>query len=178
MNFDDLKNNSMTFSANRNNVKPTFWLITWMMILLCLIATEITLQSVNSSHLASLNSVIYSIFGFSSIWVARFKTSSSCSIFNFAILSLLIVLLVAFLVCFAFFALRIIFLIDFSTNNTFRMITIFAIFMFVKFRKWFDLLAFRTSFCLNWFSHSLFLYKRLRLEPVAAHTVVGSAYFN
>ncbi len=40
------------------------------------------------------------------------------------------------------------------------LVTIFTRTIFVKFSSWFDLLAFRTIFCLNRIRHGLFLYKR------------------
>ncbi len=49
----------------------------------------------------------------------------------------------------------------------------------IKLRNKLDLLASGTSFCFNWFSHDLFLCKRLWLEPVAgtyqwsAHRIIS-----
>jgi len=46
--------------------------------------------------------------------------------------------------------------------------TAFSVAAYVKFRNWFNCLAFGTAFCFNWFRHFRFLNKRSCLEPVAS----------
>ena len=51
-------------------------------------------------------------------------------------------------------------------------------FIFMKFRQWFNLLAFGTFFRYDCFSHNRFSIKRLLLEPFAAQSAFGSFYYN
>lgn len=100
-----------------------------------------------------------------------FSITPFSSLFAFFALS------VAFLNGLTFFGLMIMFHNFITAYFAIMMNSIMRTSIFVKFRKLFEILAFGATFCLNCFSHSLFHFKRLRLEPIAAHTVVGSSYY-
>ncbi len=50
--------------------------------------------------------------------------------------------------------------------------------VFVKFRNWLNFFASTTVFCYDLLKHGFFLSKKLCLELITAHTVVGSFYSN
>ena len=161
----------MAISTNRNNIKPMFWFITVpVMVLLCLCGTVMALQGIRTGQFADSDSLIcapscFYVFGMPN--TIMFVADFPCDFAFFA-------LCVGFLIGFALLSLS----IRISARFTTTLETTFSIFAFVKFRKWFDFFAFGTSFGYNWFSHSLFLYKRLRLEPVVGHLpIAGSLYY-
>lgn len=149
----------MTRNTNSDNIKSMFWCIAGMMIVFCLFTTR-ALQSIDWRNFAISDGVVYSIFGFMLCWMAN-----------------AIFLYVAFLVCFATFCLAMFLTIFQTANLAIVLVAVICTTVFVKFRKWFDLLASRTIFCYNRFSHFCFSSKRDWLEPVAAHTAVGSSYY-
>jgi len=59
-------------------------------------------------------------------------------------------------------------LVGFATRITITLKPVFVSPVFVKLRKWFDLLAFRTSLGYDLLRHNRFLNKRLCLEPVCS----------
>lgn len=152
----------MTFYANRNNIKPKYWFITFVvMIFLCLFATS-TLKNTGTGYFAKFNSIVY---GNISIYFVGIILSELFE--RFLAFSACVVSFISTATHFSTFFC----LLKFSPKNgitsvTLILISIFTYLLFVKFRKWFDFLAMRTLFCLNCFSHSLFPYKRLRSESV------------
>ncbi len=136
----------MATSTNRNNIKPMFRFISVpMMILLCLVVTVIALMEIRSEQFATFDSNTYCTYKFFIFRMAFLIAFLVAIVGSSTFFSMLITLLSSF----TFFALPIAFLINF------------------------ELFAFRTKFCFNCFSHSLFPYKRLRLEPTS---VVGLFY--
>lgn len=176
----------MTFHTNRNYVKPMFWFVTPMVILLGFFGAIMTLQDVKVGEFAISNSIIYSNPGFCMIRMASKKTFYSCLKSNFAFRCFLIFLICFTMNSFAFFALSITFvggfaffrlLISFFARFAIALKPISLCSVFVKLRKRFNLVAFRASFRYDLFSHNQLPYSWLRLEPIAAHTVVGLFYF-
>lgn len=182
----------MTYMTDRNHVKPMFWGVALVVvILLCLLATR-TPQSIWTGQFTTSDSIIkilpclilfrilkavtfitlffiiFSLFGFSPILhiftEIRF-TLCRLTMFSLAFASKF----------FAFFILFIFFSADFTS----AFITTFCRIVFMKFRNWLDLLATATGFGYDLFSHNQLLYSWLRLEPVSRPILVsGSFYFN
>ena len=188
---------NMTFSANSNNIKQMFWFVAVpVMILLGGFRTIMAQQSIWAGQLAINNSLIYGLNGLLIFWMTNRKAPESIfSFFAFSISfhctfeffcfaksflsnSAFIAFLIMFFCRFTFFAPAIFFCTFQMAYFALASISILMFWMFVKFRKLFDLLAFRALFCLNCLSHNRLLYRRLRLEPVAVHTTaVGSLYY-
>lgn len=78
---------------------------------------------------------------------------------------------------FVLFSLSLTLLIYYCANLTFILFSQSRVFAIVKFSEGFNFFAFVTSSCFNWFRHGFFLTKKLCLEPITAHTVVGSLYY-
>lgn len=169
----------MTRNTHRNNFKPVFRCVTLVvMILLCWFWAVMALQRRRFGYFASQDYIIYSVSGPNLIWMSVIETLFCC----FAFLTLF----VTFFCSFALFALMINSLVEFvffsllirsSANFTTTFKSIFMGYIVMKFRNWFDCLAFRTLFCLNCLRHGLFPFQKGScLEPIAAHTAVGSLY--
>ena len=173
----------MTFYASRYNIEPMCFGISFMvMVFLCLVRAIITRQVFRHNEFTSCNSTTYSTSCFDSFGIAGSGmnfTSSTCSFVFFA-------LVVAFLSYFTFFTL----LIAPSASLSFLCLTvffdlfqpayfattsisIFALFVFVKFRQWLEFFALGTYFRYDGFRHNCFLNKQFCLEPITAHTVIG-----
>ena len=182
----------MTFFTSRNYIKIMFRRITKiMMVLLCRFGTIMTEQKFGRNQFTSNNSVMNNVacfppFGMLNVIAFFILSLSYFAFFGLSItflcgltFSASIITIISFSVySSALFCLAIFFYAFQVANFTRTYISILIVCLFVKFRNWFDLLAFSTLFCLNCFSHSLFLCKRLRLEPIAAHTAVGLLYTN
>lgn len=171
----------MTLTTNRNNIKPMFWFIAGMMILLCLFWAVPTLQRVRSRQFTSYDCITNCIFSFNSFGMSNIKTPSS----GFAFFALSITFLIILLREYKFFALLILppcnlkffcLRIYFPTRSTPTTISVFCTAIPVKCRKRLDLLAMTTSFNYDYFRHYFLLYRKFCLESVAAHTAVGSLY--
>jgi len=195
---------NITTLASRHYVKPIFGRITVpVMILLSRFMTIMTEQGIYTRQSTSLNSIIYGITGLESLRVFILKTLVFTLLINFTLFALVIVFpcnfafwgLSIFLFCFttnslAFWTLPIAFLSSFAfirlaislgalntTNFAIATMIVGMSFIFIKLRKWFDLFANGTSFDYYLLSHNRLLVRRLRLEPVAAYTAVGSFYY-
>lgn len=178
----------MTINTNRNNIKPMFRFITFVvMIMLSGLRTENAEQKSWRNQFACINCMIYSFSRF-----VFFRMFFACKLLiEFAFFTLIIFICPSFFCKFTFFRLRIPFMRQFSRFcfaifSLFNRLTGFAIILitccsvFVKFRNRFEVLAFRTTFCLNCLRHDLFLLKKgYCLEPVTGYApVVGSLYFH
>ncbi len=172
---------SMTRNTNRNNVKPMFGFVTWVMVLLCLFATG-TLQSIRARYFACSNGVVYSGCRFRALWEVITIFATFAFIVFSSFLSLDIFVSRFSIVDFANFTLTILFSIDVTTSFmayfAISLMTIFLISVFVKFGKRFSFLAGTTTFGYDLHSHFRLLYRRFWLKPIAAQTAVGSFYFN
>ena len=159
-----------------------------VMVLLCLFWAVCTFIRRGFLHFTSTDCIIYSILRFNKIWITRFEFFSYRFILlalsvtlmcSFAIFTFKIQFLIVFLINFTFFGLSVFLIHNNSARFTVALKTIISSSIFVKFRNCFELLALSTSFCFNCFRHGLFLLKKGScLEPVAAHTAVGSLYFD
>jgi len=180
----------MTMDTNRNNIKPVFRRIAFMvMVVYRLVATR-TLQRIRSRQCTSTNCATNSTCSFfiNIIWVLIMKTflHSPKSRSTFIALSITfvrsltlftppIIFVIGFLVDFSFFTLSIILFAGFA----YSCVSIFVACMLIKFSKRFDLLASATSFRYDLLSHFRLLIRRLWLEPYAPPVgVSGSLYYN
>ncbi len=130
-----------------------------VVVLLGWLVTEKTIKVCCGKHSVALNSVIYpsSCFSFNRISLSVFRHS----LFSF----------------FSFLPFKKRFsMINVLAFSARRIQSIFFVFVFVKFRKRLNLFAFRTLLCYDLLRHSFFLIKKLCLEPITAHTVVGLSY--
>ena len=174
----------MTFNTNRKYIKR--FRVIWMMIFLCLRWTITAFQGIRSRQFTISYNYMY---GTSCSALFRMsKTITFSSSFAFFILSVTFFSYFA-LFCFfitkitftarnlPFFCLLIFLSIFRPTYYTYRPMVVFISCTFVKLRNWFELLARTASFGYDCFRHNRFLNKRFCLEPVAAHTAVGSTYY-
>lgn len=174
---------AMAFNTNRNHIEPMLWGITGMMILLGGLWAIMTKFSIGTRQFAGSNSVIYGIISFSLFRMSNAETF----ITSFPFFALMI----ALCSCLAFFRFKV-------TNYAFT-VYFFATFclmvlplarptinlksiifypVFVKFRSWFDFLAFRATFRYDFGSHNQLLRSWLRLELVARYALaVSSSYY-
>ena len=135
-------------------------------------------------QVACLNSVFYSVVCFCFFWVgmAIFFRSGIMSqfrlrrllVFQYILLVLSACFAVLFLYCFRFIRS----LVGSSTQSTLIVMSIFFSGVFREFGYWLDFFARRALFCYNSLRHGFSLIKKLCLEPITAHTVVGSLYYN
>ncbi len=176
----------MAFCTNRKNIKFMLRFVAQiMMIFIRWLKTEVALKRFGFRQLTNTGGVFNCIPCSYSHW-------ESFSIF-FYICTMIyltnITFLVVGLVCLYFFCLLANpskFYASFCFGIFQRVLTVayFAgafkaicpVFIFAKISKKFSFFAFSASFCYSWFRHGFFLTKKLCLEPVAAHTAVGSLY--
>ena len=197
--------NLMTQDTSWNNIKPMLGFVSVpMMILLGGLRAVMAEQKFGRNQFASIDSINYSSSGFNLIWMTSIVTFLSCFVFwcfstfficfaisSFALLGLFIMFLIIFIRRFALFCLTTFlscfaksrfaffgFLIFTPARFTIDLKPVFTSSVFIKFRQLFELLALRTSFCLNCLRHSRFSLnsERLCLEPVAG-TYQRSACF-
>ena len=152
---------NMAMYAQRRNDKPILLFIAGMMIFFCLLATEHTTMRPYWFQFARLNSVIYSRPCFDFFWVILF-ISSYCP---FAFVGSL-----PLEECFP--------VVDVLAFSARRIQSIFFMLVFIKFRRLFCVLAFRTFLCYGWFRHGFFLIKKLCSEPFRPQYLCGSSYYN
>ena len=179
----------MTLYANRNNIKPMFFGIAFMMmILFCLRRAILTLQCVNFGHFTSSCSSTHSTFSFFSIWISQviaFMGSDLNSLTFFALFVSFLIgfeictfFLIAFLGSFAIFCLLIFFAIFQPTNFALIKMAIFTASIYMKVSKRIRIFAFGSSFCYDWLRHGFLLTRKLCLEPIAGYMpAVGSFYY-
>jgi len=148
-------NRNMTHSTNRYNIELMSLCITWMVILLGGLRAIVAESGIRTWQFASGNSMMYSIFSFSS-----FRMSNAITFICFFTC---LALIFTFLTSFALFSFSI-----FSYNQCRAKLAVIlksSLFVFMKIRNCFDLLAFRATFCLNCFSHNQLHNSWLRLGP-------------
>ena len=188
--------------ANRNNIQPELRSITLVvMVLFCLFFAS-TFQSIGAWQLTISNSVVSGATSLKSFW----KLQSFASLNKLAFICLGIFFISLFMPAPAFFALIVFFLIFlkilfsfarfsifpqsffgnnltlfvllifFFTHLTLAATTILRGFSFMKFVEDFSSLAFGAGLCYITGSHRFLLTRKLWLEPVTAHIVVGLSY--
>ena len=162
----------MTSFTNWDNIKLVFTFVSFMMVIfLCYCKAKITHQRFRRNKFSYSDGVFDRIFCFNLFWMAGFVLFFIFSSLLFAFIRLFISFSPTLICFFArFCAIR--FSVIFSP-------ALFAtIISRAKLRKWLNFFALRTSFCYDLLRHGFFLVKKLCLEPVAAHTAVGSSYIN
>ena len=182
-------NITMARNTNRNNIKPMLFFVTVaMMVLLGLFGTVMALQGINSWQFASLRSGAHSTFCLLSIGISSVITFMSFNLNNstfFALFILFLVgfemftfLLISFLGSLPFCCLFVLFAILQPTEFALISIAVLINVLLVKFRKWFDILAFGTSFRYDFVRHLLLLIRSKCLESIAVYTIaVDSSYY-
>lgn len=177
----------MTFSADRDNIKPMFFSIAFVvMVVMSLISTSTT-QGFNTRQNTVSNGCKYLVACFCPFWVILFVVFS-CSL---SFLALSVPFLKSFIfLCFAVtthsFAMNLFASFRFSVFLTPLSITYFTLVVvaitisrgFVKLKDWFILLASTAGFCYGCLRHGFLLTRKSCLGPVTAHTVVGSCYYS
>ncbi len=187
---------NMTRNTNRFNVKPVLGFIAGMVVLFCLLGAVMALLGIGTRQFASRNSMIYSILGFTLIWMAGVETFlSSFAFFAFTVTSsggftfftlvsssmssfAFIALGVMSFNHFAIFAFTILLLVKFLASFTLSVKSIFFTAVFTKLRERFDLFAMKALFCYDRLRHGFLLTRKLCLEPVAVHSVIGLSYYS
>jgi len=155
----------MTRNTNWNNIKVMFRFITFiMMIVLCLSKTIVASQRFGMGQFFVSNSVIH---GLSCLVIFRMK-STKAFLGNSAFYAILIAIMGGL----SIFALSVFLLANFTIMS----MSTFSASVYVKFRYWFGIFANIASFRYDCFRHYFLLYRKFCLEPVAAHTAVGSFY--
>lgn len=165
----------MTTFTDRNNVKPVFLCVSFVvMILLCLMTTR-ALQSVGWGQFTPTDCISDCLSGFNALWESTFVSFSSSSTYSYALFApniaffcnlASLAFFVTFSSSFAFFAtiisplnglarlcLEVLFSACTVAYFASVSISIFRITVYVKFRKRFDLLTSATSFCHDLHSH-------------------------
>lgn len=167
----------MTPSTNRYNIELVFRHIAFvMMIYLGWMFSILTLQSIGAGNFTSSNSPIYSTYSFS-----PFRVSNEVAFIFFLVSSFTFWCFLIFLnsfetSSFAFFSFVIFYRIQFLAG--FAVALKSFSFAFVKFRSWFELLAFRTAFRYSLLKHYFLLNRKFCLEPVAGYApAIGSSYY-
>lgn len=174
----------MTRTANRNHIKPMFWFIAEVMVVVSGLLATATFVCAGFRQVGFMNSTIYGVL---------------CFFLKFMILSI-------FLCCsFAFFAMKISILRIYKiiclkiirqcflplfcfsitqyslllTAITPRMMPVYIPWTSLKIRQWLRRFAFRALLCYNHLRHGLFsLSERLCLEPDATKFAFGSLHCN
>ena len=173
----------MTILTSRNNVKPMFWFISFVMMILFCLQTARTFESFGFREFAVSYGLINGAPGFLLFGVFLVITPLVCLLnifpsFALAVTSLVCLtffaLVVLLQVCFVVFRLGIRFYASLTGNSK----AIFCTAVFVKVRQWFSLLAVRTSFCYDLVSH-ICSPKQVWSEPFTRPILVcGSSYYN
>lgn len=180
----------MTKNTHRNNVKPMFGRITFIMMVLLSRFTTKTYSRRYMRQFSSRNSMINSISSFylgiiftisriiSSSFFALSKLFTSAINNSLTLFCSFVSFMRNFTKSFCFLCFRIYTYSFFHTYFALIQIVVFHIDIFIKFIKPFCLFAFCASFRYDFSSHFCLLIRRLWLEPVAAHTAVGSFYYS
>ena len=182
----------MTRLTNSNNFQAVCFGVTRMVIFLCVLPATAR-EFIWPRQSARMNGVPYS--GFSTDHVSMILSVTLAAQTSFLAFVVFLKTLLAFfrfvvdiiyflpkfftslclavsLHCrFAFFGLRISFLLFPNTRYTYILMPIYYSRVARKFRQRFNSLAFSASFCLNWFRHFRFLNRRTCLGPLARTTL-------
>lgn len=156
----------MAQNANRNNFKSILWSITGMMIVLCLGRAVMTLQRISWWQSFISNSITHNLSCF-----VIFRTKlAKVFLGTFAFYAILIAAVSGF----PLFALSIFLLAIFAIMP----MPTFSASIFVKIGNRFVFFANMAGFRYDCFRHYFLLDRKFCLEPVAAHTAVGSLYYS
>lgn len=158
----------MAINTYSYNIKPVFFGITFMVVVfLCLLFTS-TNHSVRTWQLAMSDSIKDTTSSLAIIALQIFFI-----LFTFSVFAKIVTK-----IYFTIFTLSKYFICVIATRFTLVFMSVFGRFAFIEISKWFNLFAFRAGFCYDCFRHIRFSNKRLCLGPCAAHTAIGSFYFN
>ena len=168
-----MMNMFMTFTTDRNNIKPVDFVISKIMvIMLCLFIAIRTFVCCGFSQKACTNSIIDFVFGFYLFGIV-FIITFMC-LLAFCTLAVTFICLDTYL--FTFFALGILLLVTFMAVFASRLQAVTA---FRKLGQWKNSFAFITSFGYNWFRHGLIPYIKSCLEPPESYILSrGLSYYN
>lgn len=189
-----IMNQTMTSSANRNDIKPMSFIVTAkMMITLCLSFAQFASVISCWKYFPSFNSMIdgiHSPFFFRMIFDPSY---SSFLIYKSSFFAFVISFLIGFIIflifisqtiffdrLYSFHAFSIFLAGYFSTRFALPLISILCGSVLIEIIQCFTQIATRTSFCYNRFRHDSFSFlERLCLGPVARYSLaVGSLYSN
>ncbi len=173
----------MTTSTKRNNVKPMFTGISFVMVVfLCLFAAW-TIQTVRLREFSGLYTIHDGVSGLHPVWISCFVsfTDSFCfrrfsKILLTAIMSnfVFVASLVSSSGGTAFFALVITITYNFAAIYTMILESVLCCAILIKFRNGLGLLALRASFCYDCLRHGFFSVKKLCSEPLQTQYLCGS----
>ena len=165
----------MTFSTNRNNIKPEFRLIALMvMILLCLIEAIMAFQIIGPGQCAGFDSPTNNITCVFAFWVTDPLFVGVMPICIPALLALVIL----FVSGLTFFGLHINFIMGILAYLAVILMSVFSLAFFGKLRKWLNFFASATFLRYDGFRHKQFLTNWLCLEPLEGRSLCGSLYYN
>ena len=150
-------NRTMTRYANRNYIERMFrFVAAMMMVLFSMVPAYSAMIGRSRREFVDLDGITNDIASFYirfMFWAVAFLIFSYCyPIFDFSFLGFIVLSYAVTCTCFAL-----------------SIVSNFTIFSFMKFVERFNLLALRTSFCLNCLSHSLISSIKLWLEPVSGY---------
>ena len=182
----------VTFTTQRDYFQPMFWFVPFIVVIMFgLLATHIAFSCFNIRQFTINYCLINFSFCGKSFWI--FIPMFFCVIFAiylsfyciqiflygfFMTISALFRMIVFIKFSFSLFTAQVFNTIFSTTSFTMAVISRFSILSCVKFRNQFNLLAFRTLFCLNCLSHSLISNIKSWLGPIARTTLaLGSSYF-
>lgn len=172
----------MAFLTNRHNIEPMFWFVTVpMMILLSRFMAIITQLSNWARQFTYCYCVSHGIACFPAFRMAKTRILACTPLSNFPFWSLSIIFVITLLVSYESSFVFLIISLGAGVLTIFTpiFVTIRTSRVFVKFRKLFEILAFRATFCLNCLSHNvLSLSKNVLVRVDCRHIpAVGSSYY-
>ncbi len=169
----------MTRNTNRNNIKPMlFSMAVPMMVFFSLVGAIMAFKLCWFGQISFYNFVIYCTSCFSALWITNVIQSRLLLIVCFTPIGFVILLAGFNYVSTTYFGRIIILTRDIRAFFAIVSTSVFSTFIFVKFRQWFDLLAFDTFSYYDLLGHNRLLIRRLWLEPVSGDIPVsGSLYY-
>ncbi len=177
----------MTRNANRNNVKPVLFGVSFMvMVFLCFVITTSTFVVGCDQYLAGLDSIAHSNSGLWPQWIFSPNLNIGTATSGFALGCFCILPVGEFsffasaMTLFRYFTLLGLLIAAALYKSTLFALTTTSIFRtgtLVKFRGGFNLLASRALLCYDDFGHGFFLIKKLCSEPLQARYLCGSLYY-
>ncbi len=164
----------MTFTTNRNNIKPVLFSITFVVMILCCLHFTITaFKRAGMWH--------KTFFDFRPYICRCHFLSSISTIRSSGLQYSFFAMLIPTSYCFTCFCLAIFscvyFLIFCATWLARCSMFIFSSFCFIKTINGFNFFASTTSFCYDLLRHGFFLIKKLCLEPLQDRFLCGSLYY-
>ena len=162
----------MTTDAYRYNIEPVLFCVAFVVMISLRLLSTIALVNLGGWQYAYLHGVIDSGMGFSHFWVLVLPPSARPPTCNLTLLSLSVIVVVGF----GFFGRWVLHVVCALTHLARGLKSIFSCGAFIKGGNRLNFFALRAVFCYDCFRHGFFLFKKSRLEPVAAQTAVGSLY--